>query len=148
MRKAGPCIPRTASGEDAAEIARLCSQLGYPASADDMAARLQRVLSAADAQVFVVARGERLMGWIEVASRTSLETGCKAEILGLVVDVDARRSGIGRVLVEAAETWARRQGLHRLTVRSNAARLESHPFYEGIGFARDKTQHVYIRRLR
>jgi hypothetical protein len=32
-------------------------------------------------------------------------------------------------------------------VRSNAARAESHPFYEALGYVRSKTQHVYTKTI-
>ena len=139
--------PRAARMDDSAEVARLCTQLGYPATADDMAARLSVVISAGDRQVFVVEDGDRLLGWIGIELRITLETGRKAEIVGLVVDAQVRRSGTGRALVEAAENWVRQHGLDAVTVRSNTVRVESHPFYEGIGFVRGKSQHVYFKGL-
>jgi len=45
------------------------------------------------------------------------------------------------------EAWARCRGLAQMSVRSNATRAESHPFYEGIGYQRTKTQQVYRKRL-
>lgn len=139
--------PRAACVDDSAEVARLCTELGYPATADEMAARLGVVISAGDRQVFVVEDGDRLLGWIGIELRTTLEIGRKAEIIGLVVDAQSRRSGTGRTLVEAAENWVRQHGLDAVTVRSNTVRLESHPFYEGIGFVRRKSQHVYFKTL-
>lgn len=50
-------------------------------------------------------------------------------------------------LADAAEAWVRGQGLHKVMVRSNTARVESHPFYEGLGFVRRKSQHVYFKAL-
>jgi GNAT superfamily N-acetyltransferase len=138
---------RHAGMTDAAEITRLCAELGYPASVEDMTARLGVVLSAGDRQVFVVEDEDKLLGWIGVELRTSLETGRKAEIVGLVVDADARRSGAGRRLVAAAESWVKQHGLDAVMVRSNTVRPESHPFYEGIGFVRSKSQHVYFKTL-
>ena len=76
-----------------------------------------------------------------------LETGERVEIVGLVVDDAARRRGIGQLLVDAALDWAREIGIGEVIVRSNVARGESHPFYEGAGFERIKTQHVYLKRL-
>ncbi|MET0890570.1 MAG: GNAT family N-acetyltransferase [Stenotrophomonas maltophilia] len=133
--------------EDAAEVARLCTQLGYPASTDEMTARMGVVISAGDRQVFVIQDGERLLGWIGIELRTTLETGRKAEIVGLVVDAGARRSGAGKALVAAAENWVRQHGLDAVMVRSNTVRIESHPFYEGLGFVRRKSQHVYSKTL-
>ncbi|MET0653980.1 MAG: GNAT family N-acetyltransferase [Pseudoxanthomonas sp.] len=140
-------IPRVARMEDAAEVARLCTQLGYPASTDEMTARMGVVISAGDRQVFVIQDGERLLGWIGIELRTTLETGRKAEIVGLVVDAGARRSGAGKALVAAAENWVRQHGLDAVMVRSNTVRIESHPFYEGLSFVRRKSQHVYSKTL-
>lgn len=131
----------------ASEVARLSTQLGYPANEQEMAERLDVVLPAAHRHVFVAAQGERLSGWIGIELRTTLETGLKAEIVGLVVDAEVRRSGVGKALVRAAEAWVRKQGLDSVMVRSNATRVESHPFYEGLGFVRRKSQHVYFKAL-
>ena len=43
--------------------------------------------------------------------------------------------------------WASERGLREIAVRSNVVRAESHPFYEGRGYARVKTQHVYLKPL-
>ncbi len=59
----------------------------------------------------------------------------------------ARRMGIGKALVSAAEQWTARQGLTSIRVRSNISRAESHPFYERLGFIRKKTQHAYAKPL-
>lgn len=144
----GPAFElRSARLADAAEVARLSTQLGYPADEEEMAERLDVVMSATDRHVLVASQGQRLWGWIGIELRTTLESGLKAEIAGLVVDAGARRSGVGKALVDAAETWVRDRGLHTVMVRSNAARMESHPFYQGLGFVRGKTQHVYFKAL-
>jgi len=139
---------RTATLDDAAELARLATELGYPMSADEMRRRLGLVLLS-DAHHVVVAEAPLpgLHGWAHVESRVSLEGGERAELMGLVVDATARRGGAGRALLHAAEEWARHRGLRSMTVRSNTARTESHPFYEAAGYVRSKTQHVYVREL-
>ena len=96
----------------------------------------------------VAASGEQLLGRVHVEHRSSLELGDRAELMALVVDSSARRRGLGRELVASAETWALSRGLAALTVRSNAARELSHPFYEALGYTRDKTQHVYSKALK
>jgi hypothetical protein len=37
--------------------------------------------------------------------------------------------------------------MRSISVRSNVARLESHPFYERLGYVRTKTQHAYAKQL-
>lgn len=138
---------RPANLEDAAEIARLSTELGYPADADGMAPRLRVVLDDPNRDVIVASTESGLLGWIGMERRLGLEGGEQAEIVGLVVDARARRAGVGAALTEAAERWARELGYRHLIVRSNAARIESHPFYEKHGYLRRKTQHVYSKPL-
>ena len=139
---------RNARVADAAEIARLSAQLGYPASIDVVSARLQRLLgSPAHAVMVTAGGGESLAGFIALEQRITLELGERVEIVGLVVDANARRAGAGRLLVAAAERWTADRGLDEVFLRSNVVRLEAHPFYEGLGYTRTKTQHAYRKRL-
>lgn len=141
-----PTVRRAILG-DAGEMARLCDELGYPVAPAQMQARLA-VLSPQATQFIAVAAVEHaLYGWISVERRLLIEYGERVEIVGLVVEARARRSGVGRALVASAEHWARTQGVDTITVRSNVTRAESHPFYERLGFVRRKTQHNYAKML-
>jgi GNAT superfamily N-acetyltransferase len=136
---------RPAQAADAAEMARLAGVLGYRMSSAEMTRRLAALLANERHCIVVAASGERLLGWMHVEHRSSLEGGERAELMGLVVDSSARRRGLGRALVDVAEKWTLGRGLPSLTVRSNAARELSHPFYESLGYVRSKTQHVYSK---
>ncbi len=110
--------------EDAAEVAELSGQLGYPVSASEMSARLSRALADPD-YVVTVAEGSdgSLLGWIGAEYRFLLEIGDEVEIVGLVVRQGTRRLGVGKVLLAAAEKFARTRGLDSIRVRSNVARV-------------------------
>lgn len=139
---------RSAVPADAAAIARLSGQLGYPVAVQSLATRLQRLLASEDQAVYVATDANAVVvGWIHGAEQLLVESGARCEILGLVVDEVVRRSGIGRQLVEAAERWALGRGLTEVSVRSAVSRAESHPFYEQLGYERVKSQHVYRKRL-
>jgi len=143
-----PLHIRRATLSDAAAIAALSGELGYPASAQEMSVRLAVLLPQAAQFVAVAATpADDVVAWISAEHRLLLEYGEKAEIVGLVVGAAARRTGVGKALVRAVEQWAREQGLAIVSVRSNAARVESHPFYERLGFVRIKTQHSYEKSL-
>jgi GNAT superfamily N-acetyltransferase len=144
-----PVQIRVARPPDSAEVARLSCELGYPASAEEMAPRLDRLLALGDDHCVIVAAADstRLLGWIHVGRRDLLEVEPRAEILGLVVDATARTRGIGRALVTAAEKWASEHGFAEMVVRSAITRQESHPFYERIGYRRTKSQHVYLKQI-
>jgi GNAT superfamily N-acetyltransferase len=146
---------RAARAADAAEIARLADLLGYPSDVAGVLARLERIAGSADHWVAVAAASALVLpaeprplgGWMHVARRFTLESGEFAELVGLVVDAPSRRGGVGSRLVAEAERWARVQRLGRLTVRSNAARVEPHGFYAALGYTHVKSQHVYSKLL-
>jgi GNAT superfamily N-acetyltransferase len=145
---AGIALIRGATLGDAAEIARLSAQLGYPAGIAVFADRLARLLPLPTHAVLVCEGDDgRLSGFIGLEQRLMIESGDKAEVVGLVVDADARRTGAGRRLIAAAEAWARTRGLRELFLRSNVVRPEAHAFYPALGFERCKTQHVYRKAL-
>jgi GNAT superfamily N-acetyltransferase len=54
----------------------------------------------------------------------------------LVVADEAQRHGIGRMLVEAAEQWCRKQGCQIIEVTSNDRRAAAHAFYRHMGYER------------
>jgi GNAT superfamily N-acetyltransferase len=139
---------RSAVSADAGPIAELSGVLGYPVSAESASARLEHLLARPVDAVFVAELDSAgVVGWIHGAEQELLETGRHCEILGLVVAANRRGQGIGRCLVAKVERWARERGLEQVSVRSNVARAESHPFYERLGYARAKTQHVYRKHV-
>jgi len=140
---------RPIRGADAPRLSGLLAQLGYPSELDEVTRRLAGILTSATQQVLVAvpADDSRIDGYISVERRLVLQVDEHVEITGLVVDSAARRSGLGRALVNAAEQWALQHGLHTVVVRSNVVRPESHPFYEGIGYQRTKTSHTYRKEV-
>jgi GNAT superfamily N-acetyltransferase len=139
---------RAMTAGDLSQVAELSEQLGYPVSAQDLQGRFATIAADPAQALFVVeTEDRRVAGWTHVYATHLLESPSYAEIGGLVVRAGSRRIGAGRALVEAAERWAREQGLGSLRVRSNVLRAEAHQFYPAVGFTRVKTQHTYERRL-
>jgi GNAT superfamily N-acetyltransferase len=140
---------RPASLDDAAAIAALVGELGYSASAGDIAARLPLLLDS-DRYFLVVAAAAdgALLGLINAERRLNIESGTAYEITGLVVASSARRARVGSALVAAAEAWACAHGARAMRVRSNVVRPEAHAFYARLGYGLQKTQHCYARVLR
>jgi GNAT superfamily N-acetyltransferase len=140
-------VVRKARTTDAAGVAELSGVLGYPVDRDAMQRRLERLGGCEEHVVFVAEISGEVVGWVHGVEHEFLVAGRVGEICGLVVAEGRRTSGVGRRLVDAIEQWARGRGLEQVSVRSNVARIESHPFYEKVGYARLKTQHVYRKRL-
>ena len=147
MRSIGVSL-RAATEADAKAIAPLVEELGYSADDEIMRKRLSRLVGRSDYLVAVAQsdNGE-ICGWLQAHSSEALESGFRVEIVGLVTAKQMRLLGIGRLLVEYAESWASRMGAPAIVVRSNVKRAESHGFYVALGYASTKTQNVYRKRL-
>lgn len=139
---------RPAALNDAATLAELTTQLGYPVAADEQERRLRGVMGRPDDAVLVaVDERDRPIGWIHVALAGLLELSDTALIQGLVVDEAYRSAGVGRLLTEAGEAWARDHGAARMQVRSRISRERAHRFYAREGYDRIKTSYVFEKRL-
>ena len=138
---------RQMRSEDAAPVAALTTQLGYPANEDAIRRRIDLIKDRPDACLFVAVRGETVVGWLHVQATSSLENDARAEIWGLVVGERARGMGVGRRLVEAAEEWAVMRGLSVMALRSNQVRTDAHKFYEHLGYRVAKTQSAFRKNL-
>jgi N-acetylglutamate synthase-like GNAT family acetyltransferase len=136
---------RPAAPSDAAALADLATQLGYPTRPEEAERRLRDVVSRPENAVLVAEADDVVTGWIHVAGTHTVETEPFAEIRALVVDAARRGGGLGAELVEAANEWAAGHGFRTLRVRSNVVRERTHRFYERLGFARIKSQVVFAR---
>jgi GNAT superfamily N-acetyltransferase len=133
--------------EDAAAVADLTSQLGYPASESDIRRRYDRI-NRSEARLLVAQHANAIVGWIHVQVTYLLESDPRAEIWGLVVTEPARGAGVGRRLVEAAEQWAAMMGMNVVVLRSNRLRVEAQGFYEHLGYEVIKTQNAFRKTLK
>lgn len=141
---------RKARRGDAARIAQLSGELGYPASTEQIAARLRQLTPASRHAVFVAElpdTGAGLIGWVHVSTSHLLESDTRAEVNGLIVAEGQRSAGAGAKLLQAAEEWARRRGCKGMNVRSNVIRERAHKFYEMHGYEHYKTQKAFRKLL-
>ena len=139
---------RRAKTTDAAQLAVLAGQLGYPATAEQMRARLRKIHPASQNAVFVAdSAKDGVIGWLHVSREALLECDVRAEVNGLVVAEGQRSLGAGAQLLAAAEEWARKHGCKCMSVRSNVVRERAHKFYEHHGYEHYKTQKSFRKPL-
>jgi len=135
---------RMARRTDAERIAKLSGELGYPASAKQIATRLRQLRPATKHAVFLAESPEAgVIGWVHVSTSHLLENDLRAEVNGLIVAEGQRSGGAGAKLLQAAENWARKRGCKGMNVRSNVIRERAHKFYEMNGYEHYKTQKAF-----
>jgi GNAT superfamily N-acetyltransferase len=142
-------VLRRARPDDAAAIASLSGEMGYPATAAQVLPRLETVSGRPDELVLVAepAPRGRVGGWVHVFGAVRLESPPYAEIGGLVVAAAARSGRIGEALLAAVHVWADRCGYADVRVRSNAVRERAHAFYLRCGYTLMKSQRVFVKPL-
>jgi N-acetylglutamate synthase-like GNAT family acetyltransferase len=137
---------RPARVEDAARIAELLGQLGYPASPEEAARRLQVVNDSDADEVWVAERKDTIVGLVAIHVSAALEyDGDVAKVGAIVVDEAVRRQGVGEQLMAVAERQARRRGCVLLFLTTAERRKDAHAFYRGLGF--DETGRRFAKAL-
>ena len=142
------CTVRPAQPCDCDAMADLAVQLGYECTGEEVQKRLSQMQDPNGYAVFVAEFPQgRIAGWIGAYLFRSVETESCAEINGLVVDQNVRSRGIGKMLLDSAEQWARSVGYDAISVRSNVKRDRAHRFYIKNGYELVKTQKEFRKSL-
>ncbi|HUJ82308.1 MAG TPA: GNAT family N-acetyltransferase [Candidatus Acidoferrales bacterium] len=146
--RAGGMRVRRARSSDIPQLALLAGQLGYPSSEDEIRVRLAGIEAAPEHALIVAESADgKLAGFLNVYVMRTIDSDARTEIAALVVD-DAHRSlGVGKVLIEQAEAWARENGCRAIGLRSNVIRERAHRFYERLGYEHYKTQKTFRKIL-
>ena len=138
---------RAARTSDADAIQRLTAQLGYDVEPSQLRARLSSLIARPDHLFIVACDGEPAVGWLHATVAEYIETGPFVVVGGLVVDSRRRGEGIGRLLLDEAEAWARQRGCSIVRLWSSVARAGAHRFYERAGYTNIKTQYSFVKCL-
>jgi GNAT superfamily N-acetyltransferase len=129
-------------------MAALAVQLGYDCKEEEVLTRLGEMENSRQYTVYVAElSASHVVGWIAAYVFRAIEVDTLAEISGLIVDEGHRCSGIGKVLLDAAEKWARSVGCSAISVHSNLTRGRAHRFYTNNGFELLKTHRMFQKSL-
>ena len=127
-------IVRDAHPADSPAVHRLIGQLADAPDEAAFRARFERVLCEDGHRIIVAEVDGKLVGVLHVFERPALEKPCEAVVQALVVDSEARSSGVGAALMREAEAWAHGRELPSASLYSRVDRTRSHAFYERLGY--------------
>jgi GNAT superfamily N-acetyltransferase len=137
---------REATARDAAAVAALLGELGYPSSPAQAAERIGRIAADPFTWIIVAEVESELAGLAALHVQNLVERdepGC--EVAGLIVGERFRRRGIGELLMQALEDEARRRGGKVMVLNTAHRRADAHAFYEALGYAH--TGRRYAKKL-
>lgn len=99
---------RRAEARDAAALAELITQLGYPATATEVNKRLRLILGEPKFTTFVAVEGDKVCGMIGLSGSLSYEhNDWTGRIAALAWTSRYERRGVGRQLIAAAEYFTK-----------------------------------------
>jgi ribosomal protein S18 acetylase RimI-like enzyme len=126
---------RRARLADSEAIARLVSELGYRTTPEQMRKRLEAILRDEGYETLVAEDGGRVVGIVGTRVGPLYEDdNLYGQIMALAVAPGHQRRGIGRMLVDAAESKLVARGARVLVVNSGNRRSDAHAFYEHLGY--------------
>jgi predicted N-acetyltransferase YhbS len=129
-------VIRAAAAEDAPAMERLIGQLGYEATAAEVAGRLGEMEREGRLVLVAELEGE-VVGCLSTSVMRVLHRPAPVgRISMMVVDEAVRSRGIGAELVRAAERALKASGCYMVEVTSHVRRTDAHRFYERLGYER------------
>jgi GNAT superfamily N-acetyltransferase len=139
-------VIRPAAPDDAPAIGRLLSELGYPATDAEVAARVAGLAPEPRSRV-LVADEDGVVGLAVLALAPVLhERGDWCRVTVLVVAPEVRGRGVGRALLAGAEAVARAAGCSRIEATSAMHREGAHAVYRRAGY--ETVSAHFLKRLR
>lgn len=127
------------------QIAGLQSEVGRSLSPAFLHEKLD-ALPRAD-RLLLAVEGELLLGFAHLSVRRDLSGPDAVEIVDLIVRASRRREGIGRRLLNAAETWARQSNHSSLMIRMSVPDASIHAFLSSLHFDQSETLLEFVRAL-
>ena len=127
---------REAKPSDAARLSELITLLDHEIDEKTVRKTLVRLKKAGELPL-VATLEKQVIGLCGVHRMVTIHRPAPVgRITILVVVEDARKHGIGRALLEAAERWCRDQGCQIIEVTSNDRLGPAHAFYRHMGYER------------
>lgn len=144
---------RQVTQDDKAEWLRMRITLWARHNPNELEQELDKLLANLSKEpVFVAGRPDKgLCGFIEVSIRQS-DKGCKTKNVGYIegwyVDSDMRKRGIGRMLVQAAEKWAKNQGCQEMASDTTNNYPISRTVHKSLGYEEIEISYHYRKSLK
>lgn len=132
---------RDALLRDAARLTRLNQiSMGYDYPEEKTAVQLEKLLNRGRDKILVAELAGRVVGYLHLADYDLLYADHMKNIMGIAVDPECRRLGVGRALLQAGEAWAKATGAAGVRLVSGETRVGAHAFYRACGYQDSKLQ--------
>ena len=134
-------IIRECKIEDHIDIAILNkNEMGYEYPVEDTKRQLQQLLKDNNHKIYVATGGDKILGYIHGNNYDLLYAPPMKNIMGIAVSSKFRKNGIGKMLLNEIEKWAKDTGAFGVRLVSGSTRSGAHAFYTFCGYEGNKEQ--------
>lgn len=141
-------VIRDAVPGDAPALTRLNrTAMGYDYPEEETGRKLEALLADGRNKILVAEAEGRLVGYLHLVDYDVLYAEHMKNIMGIAVDPDCRRGGVGKALLSAGEAWARANGASGIRLVSGEERTGAHQFYRAMGYVCGKRQLNFKKML-
>lgn len=125
---------RIATPEDAAAIADLINQMGYPVSESESKIRIQQY-SKPSYRLMLAEQEGVTVGLIALHIYEVLHLPApEGRVISFCVDEKVRNKGVGTYLLNEAERFFKESGCYKIVLNCNLRRTDTHQYYLNRGY--------------
>ena len=137
---------RLANTDDSKRISVINkSEFGYEYPVDKTTQRIGEIIGKSSDRIYVVCEDEFVVGYVHASNYEGTYFDPQKNILAIAVDSTYQGKGLGRMLLDAVEGWAKEENCAGVRLVSGLNREEAHMFYEHCGYKLRKVQKNYIK---
>lgn len=132
--------------DDYIQVAHLNKQLGYNFPKNKVKERIEKISTCTKDKILVaVDKNDLAIGFIHATPYELLYYESIVNILGLVVDEQYRKKGVGKRLLKAIEQWAKSNDYTGVRINTGLSRTEAHKFYRSCEYISNKEQKRFFK---
>ncbi|MEN2776178.1 GNAT family N-acetyltransferase [Acetivibrio clariflavus] len=124
------------------DIYLLNQELGYFYSVEKVKKKIEYITQNTKDIVLVAQHDNEVIGYIHGSPYELLCSDSLINILGFVVKEKYRNIGVGNILINNLERWAKENGYNRIMLVSGIERLNAYRFYQKHGYAYRKAKRL------
>lgn len=145
-------IIRSIKLDDAKAVYHLIQQLSEPIEQQDIIHNIKHYIYHLDYELMVAEEvsNNKIVGFVAINLAVFFHRkNPMGRIMGLVVDINYRKQGIGKLLMNKAEELAAEKGCNiiELTSGINRKNMGTFNFYEQCGYENKVNQKIYLRKV-
>ncbi len=119
------------------------NEMGYEYPAEDTQKQLKQLLNDSNHKIYVAIVADKIVGYIHANNYELLYAPYLKNIMGIAVSSDFRKNGIGKMLLNVVEKWAKDTGAYGVRLVSGSTRIGAHAFYTSCGYNGNKKQNNF-----